>query len=189
MKLIGSYTSPYVRRLRLLLAEKKFEFEAIDIYSPAGEARLKEISPVNKIPVLIDGKKTIWDSRVIFRYLCEKKLAKELSWNEENYLTAVDGLLDSTINLFLFKKSGLDINGDLMYLKRQKARIEALLAYLHEQNIEKWTWNYLGMSFYSYLDWAVFREQIKIQNYPKFEKFLTKYRKKNGVSSTEIPKT
>ncbi len=70
MKLLGSLTSPYVRKTRIVLAEKKIECElVIDNGGPDGSG-LAEHNPLCRIPVLLleDGG-SLFDSRVIVEYL------------------------------------------------------------------------------------------------------------------------
>ena len=70
MKLIGSLTSPFVRKVRLVLAEKKIDCEFV-IDSPwTGDTAVPEHNPLGKIPVLLlDDGLTLYDSRVIVEYL------------------------------------------------------------------------------------------------------------------------
>lgn len=70
MKLIGSLTSPYVRKVRVALAEKKIDYE-FEIMSPwDASTRVPEFSPLGKVPVLIlDDKTHLFDSRVIVEYI------------------------------------------------------------------------------------------------------------------------
>ncbi len=70
MKLIGSLTSPFVRKVRVVLAEKQIE-SAFDIDSPwvAGN-NVGKSNPLNKVPVLLlDDGLPVYDSRVIAEYL------------------------------------------------------------------------------------------------------------------------
>ena len=71
MKLIGSTTSPYVRKVRVVLAEKKLEysFEQTNPWAPAPE--LLQHNPLGKVPCLILAKPamSLYDSRVIVEYL------------------------------------------------------------------------------------------------------------------------
>ena len=70
MKLIGSLTSPFVRKVRIVLAEKKIEYDfALD--SPwTPETNVPNINPLGKIPVLLlDDETVLFDSRVIAEYL------------------------------------------------------------------------------------------------------------------------
>ena len=70
MKLIGSLTSPFVRKVRVVLAEKKIECE-FEIDSPwTPETNVPNINPLGKIPVLVlDDETLLFDSRVISEYL------------------------------------------------------------------------------------------------------------------------
>lgn len=70
MKLIGSLTSPFVRKTRIVLAEKKIDYEFV-IESPWNEGNpVSRYNPLGKIPVLVlDDESTLFDSRVIVEYL------------------------------------------------------------------------------------------------------------------------
>ena len=166
--LYGSKTSPFVRRIRMLLNEIPFTLNEMDIYG-ADKERIKEINPVNQIPVLEDGEQKVWDSRQIFYYLNNKHHFQKMTLDDENTLTAIDGAINGGVALFLFKRSGIDLNSDLMLIERHKTRIQLVLHYL-KPRIEtdlKDNWNFLSMSLYSFLDWATFREMISIENRPE----------------------
>lgn len=70
MKLIGSLTSPYVRKVRIVLAEKKldYRFEVEDVWSP--QSQIQTSNPLGKVPCLVmEGGEAIFDSRVIVEYV------------------------------------------------------------------------------------------------------------------------
>lgn len=70
MKLIGSTSSPYVRKVRVVLAEKKLDcgFVTADVW--AAQTTITESNPLGKVPCLImEGSEAIYDSRVIVEYL------------------------------------------------------------------------------------------------------------------------
>jgi glutathione S-transferase len=70
MKLIGSFTSPYVRKVRVVLAEKKLDY-ALEIDNVWGaDTSVHQSNPLGKVPCLVmeDGK-AMYDSRVISEYL------------------------------------------------------------------------------------------------------------------------
>ena len=100
MKLIGSTTSPYVRRIRLLLDDSDYEFVNLDIYCQ-GRDELRRNNPALKIPMLIDDNQEVYDSRVIARYLSEKQGMVPLTWDQENQLTLIDAANDSAVILLL----------------------------------------------------------------------------------------
>jgi glutathione S-transferase len=70
MKLIGSVTSPYVRKVRVVMAEKKLDY-SLELDNVWGaETRIHLSNPLGKVPCLVmeDGS-TMYDSRVIAEYL------------------------------------------------------------------------------------------------------------------------
>jgi len=70
MKLIGSDTSPYVRKVRVVLAEKKIDckYEREDVWSAT--TTIVQANPLGKVPTLItDDGAAVFDSRVIVEYL------------------------------------------------------------------------------------------------------------------------
>ncbi len=69
MKLIGSLTSPYVRKVRVVMAEKKLDFQLITEDPWSSDAVLKS-NPLGKVPCLVmEGSEAVFDSRVIVEYL------------------------------------------------------------------------------------------------------------------------
>lgn len=70
MKLIGSTASPYVRKVRIALAEKKLDYDLIleDVWS--SDTTIQNSNPLGKVPCLImDDNSCMFDSRVIVEYL------------------------------------------------------------------------------------------------------------------------
>ncbi len=69
MKLIGSLTSPYVRKVRVVMAEKKLDFQLV-LEDPWGTEAVLKSNPLGKVPCLVmEGGEAIFDSRVIVEYL------------------------------------------------------------------------------------------------------------------------
>jgi glutathione S-transferase len=105
MKLIGSLTSPYVRKVRVVMAEKKLDYQFIseDVWS--AQTRIHESNPLGKVPCLImEGGEAVFDSRVIVEYLDTlspvgklipsggRERAEVKTWE-----ALADGLLDASI--------------------------------------------------------------------------------------------
>jgi glutathione S-transferase len=70
MKLIGAITSPYVRKVRIVMAEKKLDYQFVqeDVWSAA--TTISESNPLGKVPCLVmEGGEALFDSRVIVEYL------------------------------------------------------------------------------------------------------------------------
>jgi glutathione S-transferase len=104
MKLIGSLTSPYVRKVRIVLAEKKldYQFEMEDVW--ASDSILAS-NPLGKVPCLVmEGAEAVFDSRVIVEYVDTlspvgrlipergRERAEVRTWE-----ALADGLLDAAI--------------------------------------------------------------------------------------------
>ena len=69
MKLIGSLTSPYVRKVRIVLAEKKLDYqlELEDVWTTDS---IRAANPLGKVPCLVmEGGEAVFDSRVIVEYV------------------------------------------------------------------------------------------------------------------------
>jgi glutathione S-transferase len=71
MKIIGSYVSPYVRKVLACLALKGLDYEIDPITPFFGNDDFERLSPLRRIPVLIDGDLTLCDSSAICAYLDE----------------------------------------------------------------------------------------------------------------------
>jgi glutathione S-transferase len=69
MKLIGALTSPYVRKVRIVMAEKKLDYKLVleDVW---GSDAILKSNPLGKVPCLVmEGGEAVFDSRVIVEYL------------------------------------------------------------------------------------------------------------------------
>ena len=71
MKIIGSFVSPYVRKVLACLELKGLDYRVDPITPFYGGDEFERISPLRRIPVLIDGAVTLCDSTVICAYLEE----------------------------------------------------------------------------------------------------------------------
>ena len=162
-KLYGSTTSPYVRRLRIWLANTQHEFINMQIFESEDRTILITKNPALKVPALEhvvgDESTLIYDSRVIYRYLSEQLEYASLSWDQENQLTLVDSVNDSLVQMFLLSKSDVVADTDKLFFKLQKERVNNVLAELNEQ-VERGrfnSWNYPAICLFSLIDWIEFR--------------------------------
>lgn len=105
MKLLGSHTSPFARKVRVVLAEKKIECEFI-VASPRGEDSIvPNYNPLGQIPVLlVDEHTPLFDSPVIVEYLDNVTPNNKLFPAPNRERTEVkrweavcDGLLDAAV--------------------------------------------------------------------------------------------
>jgi glutathione S-transferase len=104
MKLIGSLTSPYVRKVRIVMAEKKLDYqhELEDVWA---NDRIVKSNPLGKVPCLVlAGGEAIFDSRVIVEYLDTRspvsRLIPDTSRERievKTWEALADGILDAAI--------------------------------------------------------------------------------------------
>ncbi len=105
MKIIGSTTSPFVRKVRIVLAEKKIDYE-FDKHDPwAPDSQVPRFNPLGKVPALLleDGR-SLYDSRVIAEFLDNVSPVNRLipAGNREKtevkrWEALADGVLDAGI--------------------------------------------------------------------------------------------
>jgi glutathione S-transferase len=72
MNIVGSYLSPYVRKVLACLHLKGIEYRIDPIIPFYGNEEFAKISPIRRIPVLLDEGVSLCDSTVICEYLEEK---------------------------------------------------------------------------------------------------------------------
>jgi len=157
-----------------------------------GKSYLQSLSPINKLPILMDGEQKVFDSRVIYNYLARRHNWKPLTLDEENLISTIESGMDTCVNLFLLKRGGLDPESDNWYLQRQRERIPAVLdslkPWIRTLNPDKSDdWNFATMSLYSFLYWAQFRGMLDLSDRSECLKFLQDFQNKPGVAATTIP--
>lgn len=130
MKLIGSLTSPYVRKVRIVLAEKKIDYDFV-IDSPWVEGNQVSVhNPLGKVPVLVlDDDSSVYDSRVIAEYLDTMAPNNRLipaSGREriavKRWEALADGVLDAAVTAFLESRRP-DGEKSPSWIERQRVKI------------------------------------------------------------------
>ncbi|HMS26393.1 MAG TPA: glutathione S-transferase N-terminal domain-containing protein [Burkholderiaceae bacterium] len=105
MKLIGTNSSPYVRKVRIVMAEKKLEYSYVVDNVWAADTGILHANPLGKVPCLVlDAGEALFDSRVIVEYLdvlspvgklipsSGRERAEVKTWE-----ALADGLLDAAV--------------------------------------------------------------------------------------------
>ena len=105
MKLIGSSTSPYVRKVRIVMAEKKLDYQFVleDVW--AANTTMADSNPLGKVPCLVmEGGEAVFDSRVIVEYLDTLSPVGKLIPSQgreraevKTWEALADGLIDAAI--------------------------------------------------------------------------------------------
>ncbi|MCY7307283.1 MAG: glutathione S-transferase N-terminal domain-containing protein [Rhodoferax sp.] len=147
MKLIGSSSSPYVRKVRVVMAEKKLDYQYVTDNVWAADSRIGESNPLGKVPCLImEGAEALFDSRVIVEYLDTLspvgKLIPSLGRERAEVKTweaLADGVLDAAV------AARMEANWDgrtkaqrsQVWIDRQVGKVEASLKAMAKGLAEK----------------------------------------------------
>ena len=146
MKLIGSLTSPYVRKVRIVMAEKRLDYQFVleDVW--ASDAMLAS-NPLGKVPCLVmEGGEAVFDSRVIVEYVdtlspvgklippSGRERAEVRTWE-----ALADGLLDAAIlaRLEATWTGRGDAQRSPAWIDRQMARVDSAVAAMARGLAEK----------------------------------------------------
>jgi glutathione S-transferase len=136
MKLIGALTSPYVRKVRIVMAEKKldYQFELEDVWTSQA---IQKSNPLGKVPCLVlEGGEAVFDSRVIVEYIDTRSPVSRLIPESSRERTEVrtwealaDGLLDAAVLVRLEQtwpgRSETQRSG--AWIERQMGKVHACL--------------------------------------------------------------
>jgi glutathione S-transferase len=194
MKLYGTTTSPFVRRVRVVAAEVG---EAVDLVNTApdeGQAALREISPIRKVPVaVLDDDRTIFDSHVIIDWLTTTRGWHGVApardrWREQNLINAVDGALDAVIQLFYLRRDGVAVEGS-PYEKRQLERADAIFAWLETQLTVDGRgfgdgFGLVELALITTLDWMDFRKAYPTERAAGVESVRSAWGERPSLAST-----
>ncbi|MBA2660132.1 MAG: glutathione S-transferase [Nitrosospira sp.] len=146
MKLIGSLTSPYVRKARIVLAEKRIGYD-FDVDIPwNADSQVSTHNPLGKIPILImDDGTTLFDSRVIVEYLDSanpvSRLIPEPNRRRimvKRWEALADGICDAAAAIFLERKRHAVEQNPEWILRQQKKVALGLEAVAKELGDKKW---------------------------------------------------
>src|ERR1700759_4340429 len=136
MKLIGSLTSPYVRKVRVVLAEKELDYQFVleDVW---GSDAILASNPLGKVPCLVmEGGEAVFDSRVIVEYVDTLSPVGKLipgSGRERvevrTWEALADGMLDAAVasRLEATWSGRTDAQRCQAWIARQEKKIDAAL--------------------------------------------------------------
>jgi len=132
MKLIGNYTSPFVRKVRIVAAEKRMEYDW-ELQMPwAEDTQIADYNPLGKIPVLVlDDGSLLFDSRVICEFLDNvSPIAKLLPQGNRPRMEVklwealADGVMDAAILARLEQRRKKKTEQNQAWIERQMAKVE-----------------------------------------------------------------
>lgn len=140
MKLIGSLTSPFVRKVRIVAAEKHIDYEFVVDVPWEENSQVPNFNPLGKVPVwVLDDGKTVFDSRVIVEYLDSVSPVGHVMPKEPRPRIAVkrwealaDGICDAAALVFVEKKRPTAQQSP-EWIRRQMAKVNAGLKAMSEE--------------------------------------------------------
>lgn len=186
MTLYGSTTSPYVRRIRLALWQQDYDFQTMIIFDDEQRKDIAKINPVMRVPMLVDGDLTLFDSGVIAEHVYAQLDKPFLSLEQKNILGVINAATDSMVQVMILSRSGIldEQGGD--YIRYQRERTQLSLAYL-ETLTAAGTFaedNYLSISLFASLDWFAFRELVDFSEFTELTQFHAQYAQRESAVAT-----
>lgn len=140
MKLIGSIASPFVRKVRVVLAEKKldYQFELENVW--AADTAISTYNPLGKVPcLLMDDGSVMIDSRVMVEYLDTlTPVCKLLPPNGRDradikcWEALADGIVDAAVLVRLERQRPPELQS-AAWIERQLQKVRLGLAALSER--------------------------------------------------------
>ncbi len=139
-----SATSPFARKVRIVLAEKKIEFELLETSAWDDTSPVHAANPLGKVPVLIlDDGTAIYDSRVIVEYIDSVSPVARLIPEPARQRIAVrkwealaDGACDALVLLVLERKRPAARRSD-EWIARQRRKVENAVAEMSRDLAER----------------------------------------------------
>jgi len=130
MKLVGSKPSPYTRKVRVVMAEKKLAYEFVEENAWSPETKVPQWNPLNKVPALVlDDGESLYDSSVIVGYLdglAAPQLIPAGGIERARVLrmeALADGICDAGILLRLERNRADEGKRDPAWMSRQKDKV------------------------------------------------------------------
>lgn len=167
MRLLGSVTSPFVRKVRMVVHELELgsvvHFELAEAKSPPSE--LLKLSPIGKIPVLIlSDEEAVFESDLISRYLADRFENSTLFPSSfdlcfEKALALINSGMDAAAALVMEGWKSPELR-DQGIMARQRSRLIRILTYLEESGIPP-TPLYINFALGSLLGYLDFRNPIE----------------------------
>ena len=201
MRLLGSVPSPFTRKVRIVLAEKRVEctFEQVEVM--AAGSPVPTHNPLGKIPVLVlDDGSTLYDSRVIAEFLDTVSPMGRLIPEESRNRIAVrrwEALADGTIDagiLIRYEQARESNLQSTAWIARQTGKLERGLAEMARELGDKpWcqgnSFTLADIAFGCTLGWLAFRfTAIDWRNqYPNLAKHFDKLSERPAFADT-VPK-
>jgi glutathione S-transferase len=198
MKLYGSLTSPYVRKVRICLIEMGLDYDFI-VESPTDpNSNVAHLNPLGKVPLLQrDDGEVLFDSPIIVEYL-DNMLGEPLlpvapeRWRVQRWHALADGILDAVVTRLLETRRSAE-KQDATLIQRQEGKVAAALRFADEkyggaQYLEAGQFGIADIAFAVALEYIDFRYSHDWRSsYPRLAEWLSEIRHRESFSETAPP--
>jgi glutathione S-transferase len=159
MKLIGTPGSPYTRKVRVVLAEKRIDYDFVNDAPSSATTQVPKYNPLGKVPVLvIDDETTVFDSRVIVEYLDQASPVARLipegtrpRVQVRRWEALADGCTDAIAAIVAEKRRPAALQS-ADWVARQQAKVDRALKVMSEDLASR---NWCSGGFFNLSDIAV----------------------------------
>jgi len=198
MKLYGSLTSPYVRKVRIFLIEKGIDYEFITEGPSDPAGNVPRLNPLGKVPVLIrDDGEAIFDSPMIIEFLDDLSghpliPAGKTRWQAQRWHALGQGILDAVVTRLMETRRVAE-RQEPAVIDRQEGKIAAALRFANEHyKKEKYLVNgsltIADISFGVALEYIDFRYPHDWRSlYPRLDQWLNEHSASPSFTVTKPP--
>lgn len=206
LKLFGHDASPYVRRVRVVLAELRIPFERDTHGWQDPAAELVASSPIQRVPMLDLGPgapvRHVFESRVITALLYslphpppdgdppfqDVLLEPSLGLLDQNVISVTDAAQDSLVNVFLLETDGIRAE-QASYLQRQVSRARGCLDWLErkyqgKRSLVPGRLAYADVTVMCLLGWIRFRNRLDLSPWPELRALEAAHASRPSLVST-----
>ena len=202
LKLYTSSTSPFARRVRVVLLEKGVACEAIE--GGLTDPDYGRINPNMQVPLLVDGEQTVFESNLIVEYLLAKfpggnqtqqpPLATSLTRPEhhvrDGQVLAALELLGHALVILRQMDQHQVAPRDHKYVKRHLKRVGHQLDWLESQATDDGfipgVFSVMDLNLVCTLQWVDFRKIVDWRPRPRLEAIMEKYKSRPSMVETAI---
>lgn len=189
MILYGSPTSPYVRHIRVALAQYGLDYQFETADNDVSDVK----SPTKRVPFLLDGEMRLTDSSSILLHVKQKGGDTGfIDVRDFELYCLANTALEAELNLFFLAKDNISSEGN-PYLQRQRSRVRSILLHLDAEfglfssdNEPSLTDGELRLA--CFLDWAIFRQRFSLDGLDKLKALLLRARENQHFIASAPPK-
>ena len=164
MKLLMTPTSPYARKARIIIAEKKINCAQVTVAPWDNDPQVLAVNPLRKVPVLVlDDGDTLMDSRVICAYLDEQGEARfyptkaAARSKTESRAALIEGAMDSLVSIIMAGRAAPDMQQTDSWKNWLLDKSRRALAVLEKDIGERKGFDISDVGCYCLLDFWLFR--------------------------------